>query len=506
MWLARLCPSSEEWFDAPSFAASDAECVACENGGYGARTSMRGSPHHSGGRLIVAILVAAIAAAPATAAASTVRIYSVAGAGFVLRPMISIPPPTGDGGPAGLARLTFPTAVAATPDGGFLVAETERQRIRRVSPRGIITTVAGTGRGGFSGDGGPATQARLDFPTGVAQLPDGAVAIADQRNNRVRLVDAAGVITTLAAVAFPDGLSAAADGGVLVVQSAANRVLHVDRAGGVTAVAGSGVRGFAGDGGPAVDARLSRPRDVAPTSDGGFLIADGNRVRRVAPDGTITTIAGNGATVASGDGGPATAAGVPRPAAVAQEADGAVLIASVNQVRRVRPDGVIELVAGTGRGNFSGDAGPAKDATLWLPQGLAAAAGGGILVADPHPWRIRFIDTPGGVAPGVPRLMAASFVRGIQRGEVNGMTRIRVACPPRGVAVRFALSRAATVSLVVTRAGRTVARPRARLGAGRHVLRFRVTRTGEHLVRLTAAGRDGSAHDQAQLSVNGCEG
>ena len=467
---------------------------------------MRGSPHHSGAWLIVAILVGAIAAAPATAAASTVRIYSVAGAGFVLRPMISIPPPTGDGGPAGLARLTFPTAVAATPDGGFLVAETERQRVRRVSPRGIITTVAGTGRGGFSGDGDPATQARLDFPTGVAQLPDGAVAIADQRNNRVRLVDTAGVITTLAAVAFPDGLSAAADGGVLVVQSAANRVLHVDRAGGVTAVAGSGVRGFAGDGGPAVDARLSRPRDVAPTSDGGFLIADGNRVRRVAPDGTITTIAGNGATVASGDGGPATAAGVPRPAAVAQEPDGAVLIASVNQVRRVRPDGVIELVAGTGRGNFSGDAGPAKDATLWLPQGLAAAAGGGILVADPHPWRIRFIDTPGGVAPGVPRLMAASFVRGIQRGEVNGMTRIRVACPPRGVAVRFALSRAATVSLVVTRAGRTVARPRARLGAGRHVLRFRVTRTGEHLVRLTAAGRDGSAHDQAQLSVNGCEG
>ena len=455
--------------------------------------------------LAVAVLVAAIAAAPATAAASTGRIYSVAGAGFVLRPMLSIPPPTGDGGPAGLARLTFPTAVAATPDGGYLIAETNRQRVRRVSPRGVITTVAGTGRGGFSGDGGPATAARLDFPTGVARLPDGAIAIADQRNNRVRLVNPAGVISTLAVVQFPDGLSAAADGGVLVVQSAANRVLHVDRAGAVTVAAGSGVRGFAGDGGPAIDARLSRPRGVAPTSDGGFLIADGNRVRRVAPDGTITTIAGNGSTAPSGDGGPATAAAVPRPAAVAEAPGGAVLIASVNQIRRVRPDGVIELVAGTGRGNFSGDAGPAKEANLWLPRGVAAAAGGGILVADPVPGRIRFIDSPGGGAPGVPRVMAASFVRGIQRGEVNGLTRIRVACPPRGVAVRFALSRAATVSVVVTRAGRTVARPGARLGAGRHVMRFRVTRTGEHLVRLTAADPRGSAHDQAQLSVNRCD-
>ena len=312
------------------------------------------------------------------------------------------------------------------------------------------------------------------------------------------------MISTLAVVQFPDGLSAAADGGVLVVQSAANRVLHVDRAGAVTVAAGSGVRGFAGDGGPAIDARLSRPRGVAPTSDGGFLIADGNRVRRVAPDGTITTIAGNGSTAPSGDGGPATAAAVPRPAAVAEAPGGAVLIASVNQIRRVRPDGVIELVAGTGRGNFSGDAGPAKEANLWLPRGVAAAAGGGILVADPVPGRIRFIDSPGGGAPGVPRVMAASFVRGIQRGEVNGLTRIRVACPPRGVAVRFALSRAATVSVVVTRAGRTVARPGARLGAGRHVMRFRVTRTGEHLVRLTAADPRGSAHDQAQLSVNRC--
>ena len=395
--------------------------------------------------------------------------------------------------------------MAATPDGGYLVAETNRQRVRRVSPRGVITTIAGTGRGGFSGDGGPATAARLDFPTGVARLPDGAIAISDQRNNRVRLVDPAGVISTLAVVQFPDGLSAAADGGVLVVQSAANRVLHVDRAGAVTVAAGSGVRGFAGDGGPAIDARLSPAQGGGP--DERRRLPDRRRqpgpARRARRDDHDDR--GERLDRALGGRGPATAAAVPRPAAVAEAPGGAVLIASVNQIRRVRPDGVIELVAGTGRGNFSGDAGPAKEANLWLPRGVAAAAGGGILVADPVPGRIRFIDSPGGGAPGVPRVMAASFVRGIQRGEVNGLTRIRVACPPRGVAVRFALSRAATVSVVVTRAGRTVARPGARLGAGRHVMRFRVTRTGEHLVRLTAADPRGSAHDQAQLSVNRCD-
>jgi NHL repeat len=131
---------------------------------------MRRSRHH-GIPLAAAILIAPIVAAPA--AASTGLIYSAAGAGFLLRPTASIPPPTGDGGPAGLARLTFPTAVAATPDGGFLVAETERHRVRRVSSRGIITTIAGTGRGGFSGDAGPPREASLWLPRGVTAAAGG---------------------------------------------------------------------------------------------------------------------------------------------------------------------------------------------------------------------------------------------------------------------------------------------------------------------------------------------
>jgi hypothetical protein len=253
------------------------------------------------------------------------------------------------------------------------------------------------------------------------------------------------------------------------------------------------MRGFSGDGGPATAARLNRPRAVAPAADGGFLIADGsNRIRRVAADGTITT-----------------AAAVDRPAGVAETSDGAILVTSVNRVLRVRPDGVITTVAGTGRGNYSGDGGPPREATLWLPRGIAQPAGGGILVANPiGGGRVRFIDTadPGPAVPGAPRLMAANFRRAIQRGEVGVMTHVRVACPPRGVAMRFVLARRATVSMVVARyRGGVVARPGARLAAGAHVLRFRAPRMGRYLARLTAAEGPGrAAHDQAEVSVNPC--
>jgi hypothetical protein len=444
------------------------------------------------GLAAVAAGAALVAASPCTAA--TGRIFSVAGAGGFALPFITVPPPIRDGGPAGLARIAFPTDVAALPDGGYLVAEGEGNRIRRVSPAGVIRTVAGSaaGRGGFSGDGGPATNARIDTPTGVAALADGAIVIADQRNNRVRLVEPGGTIRTLAQLTAPDGVAAVADGGVLVVQDLENRVVHVDRAGAVTVAAGTGVRGFAGDGGPATAARLNRPRAVAAAADGGFLIADGSgRIRRVAADGTITT-----------------AATIPRPAGVAETPDGGLLVTSVNRLLRVRPGGAVTTVAGTGTGNFSGDGGPAADATLWLPRGVAVPAGGGILVADTNGGRVRFIDAtdPAPVRPGASRIVGANLRRAVQRGEAGIMTHVRVACPPRGVAVRLGLARRATVSMVVaTRSGRPVARPGARLGPGAHVLRFRVTRPGQYLVRLTAAEGPGrSARDQAQLTVRAC--
>ncbi|HTI35603.1 MAG TPA: hypothetical protein VL422_18150, partial [Miltoncostaea sp.] len=214
-----------------------------------------------------AAAAALIAAGPAAGASG--RIFTVAGAGDFAFPMRTIAPPVGDGGPAAFARVLYPTAVAALPDGGYLVADGEGQRVRRVSATGVIRTVAGVGREGSTGDGGPATAARLNWPVGVAGLPDGAVAIADQRNNRIRLVEPDGTIRALAQLVSPDGLAAAADGGVLVVQDVENRVVHVDRAGLVTVVAGTGARGFAGDGGPATAAALNRPAAVGAAADGG---------------------------------------------------------------------------------------------------------------------------------------------------------------------------------------------------------------------------------------------
>src|SRR5680860_297137 len=240
------------------------------------------------GKAAAAAALACVAAAGSSAApgptlpAETGTVYTVSGAGVFIRSQeVTVRGPVGDGGPAGLAPLDEPQAVWATPGGGYLIAEQYANRIRRVSARGVITTVAGTGRQGSSGDGGPATAARLDHPLGVAQLADGTLAIADQRNNRVRLVDASGRITTLVTARWPDAVAPAPDGGVLVVEGLNNRILHVTRAGIVTVVAGNGTRGFAGDGGPAVDARLSRPHGLAVAPDGALLIADGsNRIRR----------------------------------------------------------------------------------------------------------------------------------------------------------------------------------------------------------------------------------
>jgi trimeric autotransporter adhesin len=254
---------------------------------------------------------------------------------------------TGDDGPATEAQLNDLTTVAVTADGGFLIADLGNNVVRKVSATSIMTRVAGTGTAGDTGDDGPATEAQLNEPTGVAVTADGGFLIADWGNSLVRAVSPAGVITR---------------------------------------VAGAGTVGDSGDDGPATGAQLNAPRAIAVPTDGGFLIADtGNHViRAVSPAGVITRVAGNGTAGDSGDDGPATDAQLSGPRGVGVTANGGFLIADTNNsvVRAVSPGGVITRVAGTGTAGSSGDDGPATDAELSGPTGVAATADGGFLIAD----------------------------------------------------------------------------------------------------------------------------
>ena len=356
----------------------------------------------AGRRVGVSAIVVVLVATAHIALAATGTVTTVAGNGTSLF--------SGDGGPASAAGLAVPIAVTATADGGYLIADQGHSRIRRVAPDGTITTVAGSGVSGFGGDGGPATSAQLNAPSGSAQLPDGTILIADSNNNRVRRVAPDGTITTVAGggvgindggaataaqLAFPADLALTADGGYLIADIDNNRIRKV-LGGTITTVAGTGAAASGGDGGAATAAQLNRPSAVASTADGGFLVTEqqGRRVRKVAPDGTITTVAGNGSPGSTGDGGPATSASISAPDRLAVLVDGGFLIAdrAGQRIRRVAPDGTISTVAGSGVAGYSGDGAAAVSAQFNNPFGIAVDAGGDILVADTANRRIRLID------------------------------------------------------------------------------------------------------------------
>ena len=223
------------------------------------------------------------------------------------------------------------------------------------SGSGTITTFAGIPGmrviGGFSGDGGPATRARLNRPEGVAVDRKGNVYIADTANSRIRKVSPGGRITTFAG----------------------------------TGESGCGARG-PGDGGPATSAPLCITEVVAVDGRGNVYFDDSNRVRRVDPSGTITTFAGTGTCCAQGDGGPATSAWFfGSVEGIAVDAKGNVYFSESTRVRKVDAGGTITTFAGTGKPGFSGDGGPATSAMLNHPVGIAVDRKGNLYIADLHP-------------------------------------------------------------------------------------------------------------------------
>ena len=318
-----------------------------------------------------------------------------------------------------------PAGVAYDSSGNLYVASQDDHVVRKVDLKGIITTVAGTGEQGFSGDGGSATSAQLDTPSGVAVDSTGVLYIADSHNHRIRRVGTDGTITTIAGTGvagfsgdggsaaqaqlnFPAGISLDSSG-TLYIADSGNAAIRKVAGGVITTVAGTGQQGYGGDGGPAVSAQLDTPTGVAadPNVAGQFYIADrhNHRVRQVAANGTITTIAGTGRPSFSGDGGAGTSAGLDGPRGVAVTSTGLVYLADTdNQRIRVLSGGQISTAAGTGEQGFAGDLASPVRAVLDTPEAVAASPVSSFTFADTHNARVRDaassqLNTVAGIAP-----------------------------------------------------------------------------------------------------------
>jgi streptogramin lyase len=305
-------------------------------------------------KLLHASLAVALAMAPfmACAAEPSRKISTLAGTGIAGR--------AGDGGPATDAKLANPFGVARGPDGALYVCEVDSHVIRRIGKDGTISTVAGNGTRGFSGDGGPALAAQLNEPYEVRFDREGNLLFVEMKNHLVRRVDAkTRVISTLA---------------------------------------GTGEAGFSGDGGPAKNARLNQPHSLQLDGSGSLFICDiaNHRIRRVdARSGIITTFAGTGEKAPTPDGAPIAGTPLNGPRAIDFDREGNLWLALREGNAVYKLDlraGTVHHVAGTGKQGFTGNGGPAKLATLSGPKGLSIGPDGDVYLADTESHSIRMID------------------------------------------------------------------------------------------------------------------
>jgi sugar lactone lactonase YvrE len=322
---------------------------------------------------------------------------------------------TGDGGLSTEAQLARPGGVAIRDDGSILIADAANQRVRHVdSDSRIITTFSGSGEYGSAGDGGPATAATHSWPGGVAVDTDDNVYVCDRFAQTIRRIDSqTGIITTIAGIGErgfsgdggpatlatfegPNNIAVSLDGHLYVADSGNHRIRRVDLGTGlIDTVAGNGTSGFAGDGGPATMAALGGPGGVAVDATGNLFIADSDnsRIRRVdAATGTIQTVAGGGSSGA--DGGPATDVSLLYPEGVAIGPDGHLYIADTyhDSVRVVdEVNGTITTLAGSGTRGFLGDAGPATGAAMTVPESLTLDHEGNLYIADTNNNRVRVV-------------------------------------------------------------------------------------------------------------------
>ncbi len=345
-----------------------------------------------------------LAGAASAGAASTGTITTIVGTGSAT--------PSGNGGPAVSAGIDRPFGLAYDKGGNLYVSDSNQNVVRKVSPAGTITAFAGSGSSTFSGDNNPATAAGLSA-YGLAADGSGNVYIADFSNHRVRKVALSGTITTVAGdgttgnggdggqataaqLTGPTGIVFDAQGRMLIADYGGNVIRRVATNGVISTVAGTGTASFSGDGGLATAATFTAPESVAVDANQNLVITDAgnNRVRRVdATTGIVTTIAGNGTSGSTGNGGPATAAKVSFPyGAVVDNANSIYFSENGGEfVRRIGANGVISAVAGDGTGNYNGDNKPAVQAEVNAPDNLAISPASDLVIADGGNHRVRSI-------------------------------------------------------------------------------------------------------------------
>jgi len=322
----------------------------------------------------------------------------------------------GDGGPAGKALCTEPFMCDFDSAGNLFYSESRNNVIRRVDKAtGIVTTVAGTGGAGYTGDGGPATQATMSEPYSLqVDRSNGDIYIVDRLNAAVRKVDAAtGIITTVAGTGEqgysgdggpgaqamfrePNDCFLDGKGGLLIADIQDQRIRRLDLATGIISTfAGNGEKVRAGDGKPALQASILGARAVCMDSKGNTYIAEreGNGVRKVDANGVMSTVAGNGEPGYEGDGGPALTATWGSPKAIRCDAlDNVVVVDTENHaIRRIDASTVVVTTIAGGRLGGEGDGGPATEAAMDRPHGCGIDAQGNIFVADSNNHRVRVV-------------------------------------------------------------------------------------------------------------------
>jgi sugar lactone lactonase YvrE len=319
----------------------------------------------------------------------------------------------GDGKKATEVVLTLVDGVVVDSAGNLFISHRSKNRIRKVNKDGIITTIAGNGTAGFGGDNGPALKASFNFPAGLCLDQTGNLYVADRNNHRVRRIDTSGIVTTVAGVGVPDmggdggpateaylnypsDLVCDGKGNLYISDRSNNRIRKVDSKGVISTIAGMGLPEFGGDFGPATGAFLKYPFGIDLDAKGNLYIADrgNNRIRKVDTQGIITTVAGDGTHFFSGDYGPATRASLAYPTDVVVDDRGNLYIAdrNNNRVRKVDPLGIMTTVMGVGKYEYNGDNEIASETTLHLPFALALSPDGKLIIVDRNHFRVRSMD------------------------------------------------------------------------------------------------------------------